>query len=111
MSRVPHFVYTARPATRVRLRGLFETGPLKELLEKPQILRDNGWSMETQQEARIVKGEYLEIVLGDWKTIQLYEDGTIASHSDPRGRRCQRGTTLSSENSHAAVRGRFVSVA
>ena len=77
MSKVPHFVYTARPTIRVRLKGLFETGPLKEVLEKPQVLRANGWTMETQQEARIVKGEYLEIVLGDWKTIQLYEDGML----------------------------------
>jgi hypothetical protein len=77
MSKVPHFVYTARPTTRVRLKGLFEAGLLKEVLEKPQVLRANGWTMETQQEARIVKGEYLEIVLGDWKTIQLYEDGML----------------------------------
>ena len=72
MSKVPHFVYTARPSARVRLRGLFERGPLKELIENPGTLRYAGWNMETQQESRIVKGEYLEIVLGDWKTIQLY---------------------------------------
>ena len=77
MSSVPHFVYTARPTMRVRLPGLFESGPLKELLERPGSLRDNAWSMETQEEARIVKGECLEIVLGDWKTIQLYEDGML----------------------------------
>ena len=47
------------------------------VIERPRTLRDKGWGMETQQEARIVKGQYLEIVLGDWKTIQLYEDGML----------------------------------
>ena len=77
MNKVPHFVYTARPSTRVRLRGIFERGPLRDAIEKPGTLRYAGWNMETRQESRIVKGEYLEIVLGDWKTIQLYEDGML----------------------------------
>lgn len=77
MSRTPVFIYTARPATRVRLRGLFEQGPLKELVEKPGTLRYAGWNLETEEQARIVKGEYLEVALGDWKTIQLYEDGML----------------------------------
>lgn len=77
MSKVPHFVYSARPTARTRLKGLFESGPLKNALESPQALRANGWTMETQQPARIVKGEYLEIVLGDVKTIQLFDDGML----------------------------------
>jgi hypothetical protein len=77
MSRTPVFVYTARPATKVRLRGLFEQGPLKNVVENPGTLRYAGWNMETGEHARIVKGEYLEIALGDWKTIQLYEDGML----------------------------------
>jgi hypothetical protein len=77
MSRVPVFVYLARPTTKVHLQGLFERGPLKELLEKPGSLRYAGWGLETQEEARIIKGEYLEVALGDWKTLQLYEDGML----------------------------------
>ena len=33
--------------------------------------------METQEQAHIVKGEFLEVSVGDWKTIQLYEDGML----------------------------------
>ena len=77
MSNTPIFVYTARPTNRVRLRGIFEQGPLKELIEKPGTLRYAGCNMETQEQSRIVKGEYLEVALGDWKTIQLYEDGML----------------------------------
>lgn len=77
MSNTSIFVYTARPTTRVRLRGMFEQGPLKELIEKPGTLRHAGWNMETQEQSRIVKGEYIEVALGDWKTIQLYEDGML----------------------------------
>ena len=77
MGDIPIFVYTARPATRVRLSGIFEQGPLKELIEKPSTLRYAGWNMETQEQSRIVKGEYLEVAVGDWKTIQLYEDGML----------------------------------
>jgi hypothetical protein len=77
MSDTPIFVYTARPTSRVRLRGIFEQGPLKELIERPGTLRYAGWNMETQEQARIIKGEYLEVAVGDWKTIQLYEDGML----------------------------------
>lgn len=77
MSDTPIFVFTARPTSRVRLRGIFEQGPLKELIERPGTLRYAGWNMETQEQSRIIKGEYLEVALGDWKTIQLYEDGML----------------------------------
>jgi hypothetical protein len=77
MSKVPLFVYTGRPVTKVRLRGLFERGALRELVERPGTLRYAGWNLETREQARIVKGEYLEVALGDWKTIQLYEDGML----------------------------------
>jgi len=77
MSEACVFVYTARPTSRVRLRGLFEDGPLKKLIEDPGTLRYAGFNMETRERARIIKGEYLEVALGDWKTIQLYEDGML----------------------------------
>ncbi|PYR55415.1 MAG: hypothetical protein DMF91_24325, partial [Acidobacteria bacterium] len=35
LSDTPIFVYTARPTNRVLLRGIFEQGPLKQLIEKP----------------------------------------------------------------------------
>jgi hypothetical protein len=41
------------------------------LLENPGSLRYAGWDLETRDTARIVKGEYLEVSLGDLKTIQL----------------------------------------
>jgi hypothetical protein len=47
------------------------------LLEHPGELRYGGWDMQTQDIARIVKGEYLEVRNGDAKQIQLYEDGTL----------------------------------
>ena len=79
MSSTPTFVYTARPTTRVRLRGIFAQGPLKELIENPGTLRYAGWNMETQGQSRIVKGEYLEVAVGERKTNQLYEDGAAAA--------------------------------
>jgi hypothetical protein len=77
MSDTSTFVYTARPTIRVRMRGIFEDGPLKEQVERPNTLRYAGFNMETRGEARIIRGEYLEVAVGDWKTIQLYEDGML----------------------------------
>src|SRR5688572_29821668 len=77
MSSNSVFVYIARPTTKVRLRGLFDGGPLKQLLERPGALRDTGWTMETLDHAKIIRGEYLEVALGDRLTVQLYEDGML----------------------------------
>jgi hypothetical protein len=75
------FVYIARPDTRVRVKNLFDAGSVKALLENPGSLRYAGWDLETRDTARIVKGEYLEVSLGDLKTIQLYEDGMLLARA------------------------------
>lgn len=76
-TNTPIFVFVARPVEKVRLAGLFDDGPVRGLLEKPGELRYAGWDMQTLDQARIVKGEYLEVKLAEYKTVQLYEDGML----------------------------------
>ena len=65
----------------MRVKNLFDAGSVKALLENPGSLRYAGWDLETRDTARIVKGEYLEVSLGDLKTIQLYEDGMLLARA------------------------------
>jgi hypothetical protein len=65
------------PAQRTAFKGIYETGPLKKLLEDPGNLRYAGWDLTTGGQARIVKGEYLEIKNAERKLLRLYEDGSF----------------------------------
>jgi hypothetical protein len=58
-------------------KSFFETGPIQDLLEKPGELRYAGWDLNTRDNAKIIKGEYLELRNGERKLIRLYEDGSL----------------------------------
>lgn len=79
MSDSPRFVLSVAPHEPTRFVNLFGKSDARSLLEKPGTLRPAGWDMETQDQARIVRGEYLEVGITDWKTIRLYEDGTLVA--------------------------------
>ncbi len=76
-----YFVFSCfpDPVSQSTLHNLFESGEgtLWWKLENPTNLRPHGWSLETLDRARIVKGEKLVVQNGDRKTIELYEDGTL----------------------------------
>jgi len=61
------------------LRSVFQTqeGSIRKRLENPPIVRMNGWSLETFDHARIVKGEFIRVTNGRRKVIDLYRDGTF----------------------------------
>jgi len=75
----PLYILAAAPAQPSKLKRFFESGQgtIMELLRNPGNLRYAGWSLETLDTPRIIKGEYLEVRNGDRKTINLYEDGTL----------------------------------
>jgi hypothetical protein len=73
----PLFALSAAPAQGARFPRFFEDGRARSLLEHPGALRHAGFDLETSDEARIVRGEYLEVGTRDWKRLRLYEDGTL----------------------------------
>ena len=77
----PVFIFAAIPKERTRFKDFFADGPVKTLLEKPGELRYAGWDLQTLDQARIVKGEYLEVRNGDRKILDLYEDGTFLARA------------------------------
>jgi len=52
-------------------------GTVRHSLEHPPILRQHGWSMETLDQAKIQRGEYVRLTNGTRKVIDLYRDGTL----------------------------------
>src|SRR5258708_21094788 len=76
-NEVPFFIYSMVPVEKTSFKYLFETGPLKALLENPGELRYAGWDLTTQGQARIVKGHYLELKSAERKRLQVYEDGSF----------------------------------
>ena len=82
MTEQPHFVYAMVPRGPSAYKNFFEAGPVHELLEKPGELRYAGWDLNTQDQARIVKGEFLEVRSGERKLIRLYEDGSLIVRAD-----------------------------
>lgn len=75
----PIYVISVSPLTKSTLKRIFESSPdsLMHLLEHPGSFRYAGWDLNTLDRAKIVSGDYLEVVNGDRKRIQLYEDGTL----------------------------------
>jgi hypothetical protein len=65
------------PVEKTRFKHFFETGPLKSLLEDPGELRYAGWDLTTRRQARIVKGQYLELENAERKRLHVYEDGSF----------------------------------
>ncbi len=73
----PAFVYAMVPIERSSFKNFFDTGSIRRLLENPGQLRNAGWDLTTSGQARIVKGEYLEIRSAERKLLRLYEDGSF----------------------------------
>jgi hypothetical protein len=76
-SESPVFVYSMVPVEKTAFKNFFEVGPLKSLLENPGELRNFGWDLTTRAQARIVKGDYLELKSAERKRLQVYEDGSF----------------------------------
>jgi hypothetical protein len=74
-SDYPAFVYAMVPIERTSFKNFFDTGSIRRLLENPGQLRNAGWDLTTSGQARIVKGEYLEVKSAERKLLRLYEDG------------------------------------
>jgi hypothetical protein len=82
MTNNPHFVYAMVPRGASSFKNFFEAGPIHELLEKPGELRYACWDLNTRDQAKIVKGEFLELKSGERKLIRLYEDGSLIVRAD-----------------------------
>lgn len=76
-NNTPIFLYSMVPVEKTAFKHFFEAGLVKSLLERPGELRYAGWDLATRSEARIVKGQYLEVRSAERKLIQLYEDGSL----------------------------------
>ena len=61
------------------LKTIFSSGDgtIKHSLEHPPILRRHGWGMETLDQAKIQRGEYVRLTNGTRKVIDLYRDGSM----------------------------------
>lgn len=79
MADQPVYVLAAAPRNKVRIRDLFRSGPgtVMELMQNPGYTRVSGWDLRTQDDPRIVEGEFLEVGYSDYKLIRTYEDGTV----------------------------------
>jgi hypothetical protein len=61
------------------LKTLFSTKPgsIRRKLENPEMLRPNGWDLQTGDAAQTVGGEMARVANGDRKVLELYRDGTL----------------------------------
>ncbi|MGB6875599.1 MAG: hypothetical protein WBD87_06150 [Candidatus Acidiferrales bacterium] len=76
-NEMPVFIYSMVPLQTTSYKTFFEAGPLKSLLENPGQLRSAGWDLTTNNHARIIKGDYIELTGAERKRIQVYEDGSL----------------------------------
>jgi hypothetical protein len=74
-----NIILSAYPNQPGELKTIFLTtdGSIRKHLENPPILRHGGWSLETLDQARIVRGEMIRVTNGDVKVIDLYRDGSL----------------------------------
>lgn len=75
----PYYIISVVTNESTKINKLFESGEssVRELLRNPGGLRYAGWDLETLDNPRIVKGEYLEVNNSERKILRLYEDGTF----------------------------------
>ncbi|MCZ6677192.1 MAG: hypothetical protein O7E52_08075 [Candidatus Poribacteria bacterium] len=85
-------VFAAYPKLAGQLRTIFSSteGSIRRQLENPPILHDRPWSLQTFDQARIIRGEMIRVKYSkdknrDLKIIDLYRDGTLifAALTDP----------------------------
>lgn len=65
------------PVSPTVLEHFYESEKIRSLLERPGQLRYAGWDLVTHDQARIVKGDYIEVRSAERKRIHLYEDGSL----------------------------------
>lgn len=72
-------IISAYPNQSSKLKTIFLTteGSIWKHLEHPPILRRHGWSLETLDQAKIIRGEMIRVTNGNRKVIDLYRDGTL----------------------------------
>ena len=73
-------ILIAYPENRLEgLKSLFTNteDSIKRKLEKPPTIRYGGWSLETLDQGKIIKGQLVRVTNGDVKTIDLYKDGNL----------------------------------
>ncbi len=70
---------SAYPSQPSQLKTIFLTtdGSIRKHLENPPTLRYGGWSIETLDQARIMRGEMIRVTNGDRKVVDLYRDGAL----------------------------------
>jgi hypothetical protein len=79
MTIFPDYMVAIAPAQAAQLPGAFASGPesLSYLLEHAPEFRQHGWDLSMRGQAKIVNGEFLEIMDGTRKAVRLYEDGSL----------------------------------
>jgi hypothetical protein len=83
-NKKPIFTLSAIPNEQVKIKNFFSADEksVKFLLEHPGELRYAGWDLQTLDQAKLIKGDYFEVVNGDRKKIHLYEDGNLVLLAD-----------------------------
>ena len=73
------FIISAYPKQTTILKTIFNTSGdgIRKALENPPILRQAGWSLETLDRAKIVRGEMIRVTNGNRKVIDLFRDGVL----------------------------------
>jgi hypothetical protein len=71
-------ILAAAPTQPSELRTIFseKAGSIRRKLEQPPVLRENGWSLRTADQAKFVHGELIRVE-GHRAIIDLYRDGTL----------------------------------
>jgi len=79
MNQKKLIILSAYPKEVVSLKTIFSNveGSIRESLEHPPVLRYAGWSLETLDQAKIIKGEMISVANGSRKIINLYRDATL----------------------------------
>lgn len=72
-------IVSAQPLVQSELTTIFMStaGSIRQTLERPPILRRHGWNMETLDQAKIQRGEFIRVTNGSRKVIDLYRDGAM----------------------------------
>ena len=73
----PSYWLAAWDDESTELATVFQSGEgsIRHAFEEPPILRDNGWSLETFDKAKIVEGSFLQLTNGPRKILRLFRDG------------------------------------
>jgi len=79
MSKERTIILSAYSDEPCELKTIFLTteGSIRNHLEHPAILRYSGWSLETLDHAKIMRGEMIRVANGNRKVIDLYRDGAL----------------------------------